>query len=72
MRGLALVALDAAAAVPRWHRLRQGASDRCPFPFQPAGTYMTPRGHIYAPGRLFREDFSRAGLRAIERPVRVP
>jgi len=33
---------------------------------------MTPRGHIYAPGRLFREDFSRVGLRAIERPVRVP
>lgn len=29
-----------------------------PFPFQPRSTYMTPRGHIYAPGSLFREDFS--------------
>jgi len=28
------------------------------FPFQPAGVYMTPRGHIYAPGDLFRDDFS--------------
>ena len=31
---------------------------RAAFPFQPAGVYMTPRGHIYAPGDLFREDFS--------------
>ena len=30
------------------------------FPFQPAGVYMTPRGHIYAPGDLFRDDFSTA------------
>jgi hypothetical protein len=42
-----------------------------PFPFQPAGTYMTPRGHIYAPGRLFRDDFSLPGLPAIERAVFV-
>ena len=29
------------------------------FPFQPSGVYMTPRGHIYAPGDLFSDDFSR-------------
>jgi hypothetical protein len=29
------------------------------FPFQPGDTYMTPNGHIYAPGWLYREDFSR-------------
>jgi hypothetical protein len=30
------------------------------FPLQPENVYMTPRGHVYAPGRLFREDFSAA------------
>lgn len=28
------------------------------FPLQPANVYMTPRGHIYAPGELWRADFS--------------
>ncbi len=28
------------------------------FPLQPANVYMTPRGHIYAPGELWQEDFS--------------
>jgi hypothetical protein len=41
------------------------------FPFQPSGTYMTPRGHIYAPGRLFREDFSLPSLSSGERAVFV-
>ncbi len=27
-------------------------------PFQPADTYMAPNGHIYAPGRLYREDWA--------------
>lgn len=31
------------------------------YPFQPEGVYMTPRGHVYAPGPLYREDFSKAG-----------
>jgi hypothetical protein len=39
-----------------------------PFPFQPADTYMTLGGHIYAPGPLFREDFS---LRGDDRAVLV-
>jgi hypothetical protein len=30
------------------------------FPLQPENVYMTPRGHVYAPGRLFRDDFSTA------------
>lgn len=30
------------------------------FPLQPENVYMTPRGHVYAPGRLFRKDFSDA------------
>lgn len=30
------------------------------FPLQPENVYMTPRGHIYAPGSLFRADFSLA------------
>jgi hypothetical protein len=42
-----------------------------PFPFQPAGTYMTPRGHIYAPGALYREDFSSPSLSILERAVFV-
>ncbi|MBX3159493.1 MAG: hypothetical protein KF773_26215 [Deltaproteobacteria bacterium] len=28
------------------------------FPFQPEGVYMTPRGNVYAPGSLYREDFA--------------
>lgn len=28
------------------------------FPLQPANVYMTPRGHVYAPGDLWRSDFS--------------
>jgi hypothetical protein len=37
------------------------------FPLQPANVYMTPRGHVYAPGRLWKDDFSKAsaGLRAV-------
>ena len=31
------------------------------FPLQQANVYMTPRGHIYAPGALYRKDFSKAG-----------
>jgi hypothetical protein len=30
------------------------------FPLQPENVYMTPRGHIYAPGPLWKEDFSQA------------
>jgi hypothetical protein len=30
------------------------------FPLQPANVYMTPRGHVYAPGTLFEADFSKA------------
>ncbi|MEO8700743.1 MAG: hypothetical protein ABI867_11900 [Kofleriaceae bacterium] len=30
------------------------------FPLQPANVYMTPRGHVYAPGGLWSADFSRA------------
>ncbi len=37
------------------------------FPLQPENVYMTPRGHIYAPGSLFQADFSatRSGLREV-------
>jgi hypothetical protein len=28
------------------------------FPLQPANVYMTPRGHVYAPGDLWSTDFS--------------
>ena len=37
------------------------------FPLQPANVYMTPRGHIYAPGDLWQADFStaRAALREV-------
>jgi hypothetical protein len=31
------------------------------FPLQPANVYMTPRGHVYAPGSLWQDDFSKAG-----------
>lgn len=31
------------------------------YPFQPNNVYMTPRGHVYAPGSLYRADFSKAG-----------
>lgn len=32
------------------------------FPLQPANVYMTPRGHVYAPGKLWEDDFSKAGV----------
>lgn len=37
------------------------------FPLQPANVYMTPRGHVYAPGDLWQADFSsaRSGLRTV-------
>jgi len=37
------------------------------FPLQPANVYMTPRGHVYAPGDLWQSDFStqRSGNRAV-------
>ncbi|MBL9020107.1 MAG: hypothetical protein JNL83_38330 [Myxococcales bacterium] len=37
------------------------------FPLQPENVYMTPRGHIYAPGPLFQADFSaaRSSLREV-------
>lgn len=31
-------------------------------PFQPDDVYMTPEGNIYAPGHLFRDDFSGDGV----------
>ncbi len=30
------------------------------FPLQPKNVYMTPRGHVYAPGELWNDDFSSA------------
>ena len=36
-------------------------------PFQPSDAYMAPRGHIYAPGHLFREDWSAPDVSAISR-----
>lgn len=41
------------------------------FPLQPENVYMTPRGHVYAPGQLWRDDFSAARLNAYERAVFV-
>nr|MBA3455050.1 hypothetical protein [Deltaproteobacteria bacterium] len=37
------------------------------FPLQPENVYMTPRGHVYAPGVLWQADFStaRSSLRAV-------
>lgn len=37
------------------------------FPLQPENVYMTPRGHVYAPGDLWQSDFSimRGGHRAV-------
>jgi hypothetical protein len=36
------------------------------FPFQPENVYMTPRGHVYAPGELWADDFSvTSGRRAV-------
>lgn len=37
------------------------------FPLQPQNVYMTPRGHVYAPGDLWQSDFStlRGGHRAV-------
>lgn len=36
-------------------------------PFQPSDAYMAPRGHIYAPGHLFREDWSAPDVSAVAR-----
>ncbi|HLL23457.1 MAG TPA: hypothetical protein VK427_15070, partial [Kofleriaceae bacterium] len=36
-------------------------------PFQPSDAYMAPRGHIYAPGHLFREDWSAPHVSATSR-----
>jgi len=36
-------------------------------PFQPSDAYMAPRGHIYAPGHLFREDWSAPDVSAVSR-----
>jgi hypothetical protein len=36
-------------------------------PFQPSDAYMAPRGHIYAPGGLFREDWSAPEVSAVSR-----
>ena len=41
------------------------------FPLQPRHMYMTPRGHVYAPGELWREDFSSQRLYGVERAVFV-
>jgi hypothetical protein len=41
------------------------------FPFQQRGVYMTPRGHVYAPDYLFRDDFSARTLQGVERAVFV-
>lgn len=35
------------------------------FPFQPTNVYMTPRGHVYAPGNLWQDDFSTSHARAV-------
>lgn len=36
-------------------------------PFQPSDAYMAPRGHIYAPGHLFKEDWSSPDVSAVAR-----
>lgn len=36
-------------------------------PFQPSDAYMAPRGHIYAPGHLFLEDWSGPDVSAVSR-----
>jgi hypothetical protein len=36
-------------------------------PFQPSDAYMAPRGHIYAPGHLFREDWAAPDVSAVAR-----
>jgi hypothetical protein len=36
-------------------------------PFQPSDSYMAPRGHIYAPGHLFREDWAGPDVSAVSR-----
>ena len=36
-------------------------------PFQPSDAYMAPRGHIYAPGHLFFEDWSAPDVSAVSR-----
>ena len=41
------------------------------FPLQPQNVYMTPRGHVYAPGTLWLDDFSAGSLHGIRRAVFV-
>jgi hypothetical protein len=36
-------------------------------PFQPSDAYMTPRGHIYAPGHLYRADWAGPDVSAVSR-----
>ncbi len=36
-------------------------------PFQPSDAYMAPRGHIYAPGYLYRADWSAPDVSAVSR-----
>lgn len=36
-------------------------------PFQPSDAYMAPRGHIYAPGHLFRDDWAAPEVSAVSR-----
>src|SRR5688572_22806127 len=36
-------------------------------PFQPSDSYMAPRGHIYAPGHLFKDDWSAWDVSAVAR-----
>jgi len=36
-------------------------------PFQPSDAYMAPRGHIYAPGHLFKEDWAGPDVSAVSR-----
>jgi hypothetical protein len=36
-------------------------------PFQPSDAYMAPRGHIYAPGHLFHEDWASPEVSAVSR-----
>lgn len=41
------------------------------FPLQPENVYMTPRGHVYAPGGLWLDDFSAGSLHGVQRAVFV-
>lgn len=40
---------------------------RAAHPFQPSDAYMAPRGHIYAPGALFFDDWSSPDVSAVSR-----